>query len=148
MVLFGVILNSSCIFCCHALNRYYLPSDLGLQGCIEHVWRDTVVYLDDKDPIFIGRAYGRVSRHLLHEELLRRCSLTFLACLYFVLGYILRVKTIFLPLGVRILALDILILRWKRLLKFLMATVLLLVKEALGFLAGINRKSSISSTYM
>lgn len=47
--------------------------DLGLEGCIEHVWRDTIVYLDDDDPILIGRAYGRVSRHLLHEELLRRC---------------------------------------------------------------------------
>ncbi|KAJ9167979.1 hypothetical protein P3X46_019564 [Hevea brasiliensis] len=48
--------------------------DLGLEGCIEHVWRDTVVYLDDDDdPVLIGRAYGRVSRHLLHEELLRRC---------------------------------------------------------------------------
>ncbi|XP_057498194.1 lycopene epsilon cyclase, chloroplastic-like [Actinidia eriantha] len=47
--------------------------DLGLAGCIEHVWRDTIVYLDDNDPILIGRAYGRVSRHLLHEELLKRC---------------------------------------------------------------------------
>ncbi|XP_050217440.1 lycopene epsilon cyclase, chloroplastic [Mercurialis annua] len=47
--------------------------DLGLEGCIEHVWRDTIVYLDDDDPVLIGRAYGRVSRHLLHEELLRRC---------------------------------------------------------------------------
>lgn len=47
--------------------------DLGLEGCIEHVWRDTIVYLDDSDPVMIGRAYGRVSRHLLHEELLRRC---------------------------------------------------------------------------
>eukprot|EP00257_Ricinus_communis_P014191 XP_015571806.1 lycopene epsilon cyclase, chloroplastic [Ricinus communis] len=47
--------------------------DLGLEGCIEHVWRDTIVYLDDDDPILIGRAYGRVNRHLLHEELLRRC---------------------------------------------------------------------------
>ncbi|KAF5748462.1 lycopene epsilon cyclase chloroplastic [Tripterygium wilfordii] len=47
--------------------------DLGLASCIEHVWRDTIVYLDDNDPILIGRAYGRVSRHLLHEELLRRC---------------------------------------------------------------------------
>nr|AAM45382.1 epsilon cyclase [Tagetes erecta] len=46
---------------------------LGLEGCIEHVWRDTVVYLDDNDPILIGRAYGRVSRDLLHEELLTRC---------------------------------------------------------------------------
>lgn len=47
--------------------------DLGLEGCIEHVWQDTIVYLDDNDPILIGRAYGRVSRHLLHEELLKRC---------------------------------------------------------------------------
>lgn len=47
-------------------------TDLGLERCIEHVWRDTIVYLDDGDPILIGRAYGRVSRHLLHEELLRR----------------------------------------------------------------------------
>ncbi|CAA0842120.1 Lycopene epsilon cyclase- chloroplastic, partial [Striga hermonthica] len=45
--------------------------DLGLACCIEHVWRDTVVYLDENDPISIGRAYGRVSRHLLHEELLK-----------------------------------------------------------------------------
>ncbi|CAN4096484.1 unnamed protein product [Withania somnifera] len=45
--------------------------DLGLEACI--VWRDTIVYLDDADPILIGRAYGRVSRHLLHEELLKRC---------------------------------------------------------------------------
>ncbi|XP_073043972.1 lycopene epsilon cyclase, chloroplastic [Primulina eburnea] len=47
--------------------------DLGLGRCIEHAWRDTIVYLDDSEPIFIGRAYGRVSRHLLHEELLKRC---------------------------------------------------------------------------
>ncbi|KAL6224207.1 hypothetical protein ACLB2K_003063 [Fragaria x ananassa] len=48
--------------------------DLGLEGCIEHVWQDTIVYLDDEsEPIMFGRAYGRVSRDLLHEELLRRC---------------------------------------------------------------------------
>lgn len=48
--------------------------DLGLEGCIEHVWQDTIVYLDDdSDPILFGRAYGRVCRNLLHEELLRRC---------------------------------------------------------------------------
>lgn len=47
--------------------------DLGLEGCIEHVWGDTIVYLDDNDPILIGRAYGRVSRYLLHEELVKRC---------------------------------------------------------------------------
>lgn len=48
--------------------------DLGLESCIEHVWKDTIVYLDRSDPILIGRAYGRVSRHLLHAELLRRCQ--------------------------------------------------------------------------
>ncbi|KAJ8766691.1 hypothetical protein K2173_004515 [Erythroxylum novogranatense] len=48
--------------------------DLGLERCIEHVWRDTIVYLDERsDPILVGRAYGRVSRQLLHEELLSRC---------------------------------------------------------------------------
>ncbi|KAF2297564.1 hypothetical protein GH714_038718 [Hevea brasiliensis] len=47
--------------------------DLGLEGCIEHVWRDTIVYLDDDDPVLIGSAYGRVSGHLFHQELLRRC---------------------------------------------------------------------------
>ncbi|PKI51839.1 hypothetical protein CRG98_027757 [Punica granatum] len=48
--------------------------DLGLAKCIEHVWQDTIVYLDDSEPIMIGRAYGRVSRHLLHEELLQRLA--------------------------------------------------------------------------
>nr|BAI47576.1 lycopene epsilon cyclase [Ipomoea sp. Kenyan] len=59
--------------CHHNWHYTFFFSDLGLQRCIEHVWRDTIVYLDDGDPILIGRAYGRVSRHLLHEELLRRC---------------------------------------------------------------------------
>nr|AOH73308.1 lycopene epsilon-cyclase [Elaeagnus umbellata] len=47
--------------------------DLGLEDCIEHVWPDTIVYLDNDNPILVGRPYGRVSRHLLHEELLSRC---------------------------------------------------------------------------
>jgi hypothetical protein len=51
------------LFCC---------SDLGLESCIEHVWKDTIVYLDGNKPILIGRSYGRVHRDLLHEELLRR----------------------------------------------------------------------------
>ncbi|KAK9697256.1 hypothetical protein RND81_08G025200 [Saponaria officinalis] len=46
---------------------------LGLEGCIEQVWRDTIVYIDDDNPILIGRAYGRVSRYFLHEELVKRC---------------------------------------------------------------------------
>ncbi|XP_057841229.1 lycopene epsilon cyclase, chloroplastic [Cryptomeria japonica] len=47
---------------------------LGLKNCIEHVWRDTAVYLKNDKPLLIGRAYGRVSRRLLREELLRRCA--------------------------------------------------------------------------
>ncbi|KMZ59007.1 lycopene epsilon cyclase [Zostera marina] len=47
--------------------------DLGLERCIESAWENTIVYLDHGDPITIGRAYGRVSRHLLHQELLQRC---------------------------------------------------------------------------
>lgn len=47
---------------------------LGLENCIEHVWKDTAVYLKSNEPLLIGRAYGRVSRNLLHEELLKRCA--------------------------------------------------------------------------
>lgn len=47
-------------------------SALGLEGCIEQVWRDTIVYIDDDNPISIGRSYGKVSRHLLHQELVQR----------------------------------------------------------------------------
>ncbi|MCO5597606.1 hypothetical protein L7F22_051686 [Adiantum nelumboides] len=47
---------------------------LGLENCIEHVWKETVVYLESDEPIHMGRAYGRVSRHKLREELLRRCA--------------------------------------------------------------------------
>ncbi|CAN6456160.1 unnamed protein product [Victoria cruziana] len=47
--------------------------DLGLEGCIEHVWRDTAVYLGSDCPIQIGRAYGRVNRDALHAELVKRC---------------------------------------------------------------------------
>jgi len=52
----------------------FSTSALGLEGCIEQVWRDTVVYIDDDNPVFIGRPYGRVSRHLLHEELVKRLN--------------------------------------------------------------------------
>ncbi|XP_031473635.1 lycopene epsilon cyclase, chloroplastic isoform X2 [Nymphaea colorata] len=57
--------------------------DLGLEGCIEHVWRDTAVYLESDCPIQIGRAYGRVSRDALHTELVKRCfeaGVTYLDC--------------------------------------------------------------------
>lgn len=47
---------------------------LGLENCIEHVWKETVVYLESNEPIHMGRAYGRVSRHKLRQELLKRCA--------------------------------------------------------------------------
>ncbi len=50
----------------------YCFSALGLENCIEQTWRDSCMYLDGDTPLTIGRAYGRVSRHLLREELLRR----------------------------------------------------------------------------
>ncbi len=50
----------------------YCFSALGLENCIEQTWRDSCMYLDGDTPLTIGRSYGRVSRHLLREELLRR----------------------------------------------------------------------------
>jgi lycopene epsilon-cyclase len=43
-----------------------------IESCIEHVGKDSIVYLDSDKPIMIDRAYGRVHRNLLHEELLKR----------------------------------------------------------------------------
>eukprot|EP00252_Welwitschia_mirabilis_P027421 TRINITY_DN939_c0_g1_i1.p1 TRINITY_DN939_c0_g1~~TRINITY_DN939_c0_g1_i1.p1 ORF type:complete len:358 (+),score=53.94 TRINITY_DN939_c0_g1_i1:113-1075(+) len=48
--------------------------ELGLRNCIEHIWKDTAVYLEKDEPILVGRSYGRVSRNLLRTELLRRCA--------------------------------------------------------------------------
>jgi len=60
------------------VNNYGVWEDefaaLGLENCIEQTWRDSCMYLDGDTPLTIGRAYGRVSRHLLREELLRRCA--------------------------------------------------------------------------
>eukprot|EP00249_Psilotum_nudum_P021041 c27948_g2_i1 orf=254-2071(-) len=47
---------------------------LGLENCIEHVWKNTAVYLSLDHPILIKRAYGRVSRKILQEELLKRSA--------------------------------------------------------------------------
>ncbi|KAL3682046.1 hypothetical protein R1sor_000068 [Riccia sorocarpa] len=47
---------------------------LGLENCIEQTWRDSAMYFESDTPLLIGRAYGRVDRHLLHEELLKRCA--------------------------------------------------------------------------
>lgn len=57
---------------CFGFFLFFLLLDLGLESCIEHVWKDTIVYLDSDKPIMIGRAYGRVHRDFLHEELLKR----------------------------------------------------------------------------
>ncbi|EFJ24566.1 hypothetical protein SELMODRAFT_101391 [Selaginella moellendorffii] len=47
---------------------------LGLESCIEHTWKDTAMYFTDNDCLLLGRAYGRVGRDQLREELLRRCQ--------------------------------------------------------------------------
>ncbi|KAL2610837.1 hypothetical protein R1flu_022529 [Riccia fluitans] len=47
---------------------------LGLENCIEQTWKDSAMYFESDTPLLIGRAYGRVDRHLLHEELLKRCA--------------------------------------------------------------------------
>lgn len=101
------------------------------------------MYLDDKDPIFIGRAYGRVSRHLLHEELLKRYNiLSFLATViyddfhsYYLHFSMLRTFLNFNRflihinfLGVSSQVFHILAQRWRGLLKLLAATVSLSVK--------------------
>ena len=70
----GIVLSAS-LQCRIFLNTILFSlccPDLGLENCIEHVWKDTIVYLDNNKPILIGRSYGRVHRDLLHEELLRR----------------------------------------------------------------------------
>jgi hypothetical protein len=51
---------------------------LGLEDCIEQTWRDSAMYIEGDSPIMIGRAYGRVSRTLLRDELVRRCVIFFL----------------------------------------------------------------------
>ena len=49
-----------------------LQAAMGLADCIEHKWRDAAIYVAGDEPVMVGRAYGRVSRHLLREELLKR----------------------------------------------------------------------------
>lgn len=74
-ILFSALDNIVAIIIWYMMDLWLLIfcyPDLGLESCIEHVWKDTIVYLDGNKPIMIGRAYGRVHRDLLHEELLRR----------------------------------------------------------------------------
>ncbi|KAG0583854.1 hypothetical protein M758_3G166500 [Ceratodon purpureus] len=60
------------------VNNYGVWTDefaaLGLEDCIEQTWGDSAMYIEGDSPIMIGRAYGRVSRTLLREELVRRCA--------------------------------------------------------------------------
>ncbi|CAI5499803.1 unnamed protein product [Closterium sp. Naga37s-1] len=47
---------------------------IGLDHCIDQVWTDTILYTDSDVPITTGRAYGRVERSRLHNELVLRCQ--------------------------------------------------------------------------
>ena len=45
---------------------------IGLDHCLDHVWRDTILYTESDTPITTGRPYGRADRRLLRDELLAR----------------------------------------------------------------------------
>lgn len=47
---------------------------IGYEHCIEQRYRDTAIYLETDAPVMVGRAYGRVGRDLLRNELLKRCA--------------------------------------------------------------------------
>ncbi|KAL4551185.1 hypothetical protein Ndes2526B_g05490 [Nannochloris sp. 'desiccata'] len=48
-------------------------SDLGLEKCLDFVWKDAICYFREGQEVRVGRAYGRVCRRRLREELLQRC---------------------------------------------------------------------------
>jgi len=48
-------------------------SDLGLEKCLDFVWKDAICYFREGKEVRVGRAYGRVCRRRLREELLQRC---------------------------------------------------------------------------
>jgi len=48
-------------------------SDLGLEKCLDFVWKDASCYFREGKEVRVGRAYGRVCRRRLREELLQRC---------------------------------------------------------------------------
>jgi lycopene epsilon-cyclase len=48
-------------------------ADLGLEKCLDFVWKDAICYFREGKEVRVGRAYGRVCRRRLREELLQRC---------------------------------------------------------------------------
>jgi lycopene epsilon-cyclase len=48
-------------------------SELGLEKCLDFVWKDAICYFREGKEVRVGRAYGRVCRRRLREELLQRC---------------------------------------------------------------------------
>lgn len=47
---------------------------IGYEHCIEQRYQDTAIFLETDKPVMVGRAYGRVGRDLLRDELLKRCE--------------------------------------------------------------------------
>eukprot|EP00898_Chlorokybus_atmophyticus_P008220 jgi/Chlat1/839/Chrsp104S01183 len=49
---------------------------LGLEHTVDQVWQQTECYFNSDQPVRVDRAYARVSRERLRQELLRRCQAT------------------------------------------------------------------------
>lgn len=46
---------------------------LGLEDCLDKTWPMTCIYIDDKKTKYLDRSYGRVSRKMLKEKLVKGC---------------------------------------------------------------------------
>ncbi|GLJ19414.1 hypothetical protein SUGI_0350200 [Cryptomeria japonica] len=46
---------------------------IGLVDCLDTIWDDAVVHLDDNRSKFLSRPYGRINRKLLKEKMMGKC---------------------------------------------------------------------------
>ena len=49
-------------------------SELGLEHVLDYTWKDAICYFREGKEVRVGRAYGRVCRRRLRDELLKRCA--------------------------------------------------------------------------
>ena len=49
-------------------------AELGLERSLDFIWKDAICYFRESKEVRVGRAYGRVCRRRLREELLKRCA--------------------------------------------------------------------------
>ncbi|BDA47628.1 Lycopene epsilon cyclase, chloroplastic [Coccomyxa sp. Obi] len=48
--------------------------ELGLEGTLDHEWKDAMCYFGEGQEVRVGRGYGRVCRRRLRDLLLQRCK--------------------------------------------------------------------------